>query len=52
MKDMKCIDCGTDILASTDHASDEPYMFICIDCRDQIGNGGAEEEIEPWHGES
>ena len=41
IKDMKCIDCGTDIPSSTDHASDEPYMFVCNDCRDEIGNGKA-----------
>ena len=40
IKDMKCIDCGTDIPSSTDHSSDEPYMFVCNDCRDEIGNGG------------
>ena len=40
MADMKCLHCGTNILASTDHATDEPYMFVCNDCRDEIGNGG------------
>ena len=39
MKTFKCLDCGTDIKASTDHSTDEPYMFICNDCRDEIGNG-------------
>lgn len=39
MKTFKCLDCGTDIPASTDHASDEPYMFVCNDCRDEIGHG-------------
>ncbi len=40
MANMKCLQCGTDIPSSTDHASDEPYMFVCNDCRDEIGNGG------------
>ena len=44
IKTFKCIDCGIDIPASTDHASDEPYMFICNDCRDEIGNGGLNEK--------
>ena len=44
MSDMKCLHCGTNILASTDHATDEPYMFVCNNCRDEIGNGGVTEE--------
>ena len=43
-KKLKCLGCGKDIPASTDHASDEPYMFICNDCRDEIGNGGLNEK--------
>jgi hypothetical protein len=39
MKTFKCLDCGIDIPASTDHSTDEPYMFVCNDCRDEIGNG-------------
>ena len=40
MADKKCLQCGIDIPASTDHSTDEPYMFVCNDCRDEIGNGG------------
>ena len=44
-KVVKCLECGKDIPASTDHASEEPYNFLCSDCRDEIGTGGIREKV-------